>query len=84
MLHSIRLQGETVLRKPLIVIDGNYYGLEPERIQMNIYIGNLPFNAAEDELKELFAAFGQVDLYPSSKISSQVRAEVLVSSRCQT
>ena len=28
---------------------------------MNIYIGNLPFNAAEDELKELFAAYGQVD-----------------------
>jgi RNA recognition motif-containing protein len=28
---------------------------------MNIYIGNLPFNAAEDELRELFAAYGQVD-----------------------
>jgi cold-inducible RNA-binding protein len=61
MLHSIRLQGETAPRKPLIVIDGKYYGLKPERTQMNIYIGNLPFNAAEDELKELFAAYGQVD-----------------------
>jgi cold-inducible RNA-binding protein len=28
---------------------------------MNIYIGNLPFNAAEDELRELFAAYGQVE-----------------------
>jgi RNA recognition motif-containing protein len=61
MLHSIRLQGEYALRKPLIVIDGNINGLAPERTQMNIYIGNLPFNAAEDELRELFAAFGQVD-----------------------
>ena len=28
---------------------------------MNIYIGNLPFNAAEDELRDLFAAYGQVE-----------------------
>lgn len=28
---------------------------------MNIYVGNLPFNAAEEELKELFSAYGQVD-----------------------
>ena len=27
---------------------------------MNIYVGNLSFDATEDELRELFAAFGQV------------------------
>jgi len=27
---------------------------------MNIYVGNLLFNVTEDELKELFAPFGQV------------------------
>jgi RNA recognition motif-containing protein len=27
---------------------------------MNIYVGNLPFDASEDEVRELFAAFGQV------------------------
>lgn len=28
--------------------------------QMNIYIGNLPFSATEDEINTLFSAFGQV------------------------
>ena len=28
---------------------------------MNIYIGNLPFSATEDELKEVFTEFGQVN-----------------------
>ena len=27
---------------------------------MNIYVGNLNFDASEDEIRELFAAFGQV------------------------
>jgi len=27
---------------------------------MNIYVGNLPRNATEDDLQEAFAAFGQV------------------------
>jgi RNA recognition motif-containing protein len=27
---------------------------------MNIYVGNLPFDATEDEIREMFAAFGQV------------------------
>jgi len=27
---------------------------------MNIYVGNLSFDATEDEVRELFAAFGQV------------------------
>lgn len=27
---------------------------------MNIYVGNLPFSATEDEVREMFAAFGQV------------------------
>lgn len=27
---------------------------------MNIYVGNLPFSATEDEIRELFTAFGQV------------------------
>lgn len=27
---------------------------------MNIYVGNLPFNATEDEVKALFAPFGNV------------------------
>jgi RNA recognition motif-containing protein len=28
---------------------------------MNIYVGNLPFDTNEDEVREAFAAFGQVD-----------------------
>ncbi len=28
---------------------------------MNIYVGNLPYNATEDEVREVFAAFGQVN-----------------------
>jgi RNA recognition motif-containing protein len=28
---------------------------------INIYVGNLPFKASEDDLRELFEAFGQVD-----------------------
>ena len=27
---------------------------------MNIYVGNLPYNVSEDELKELFSEFGEV------------------------
>ena len=27
---------------------------------MNIYVGNLPYNASEDELRTTFAAFGEV------------------------
>jgi len=27
---------------------------------MNIYVGNLPYNATEDELRAAFAAFGEV------------------------
>ena len=27
---------------------------------MNIYVGNLPYNASEDELRTAFAAFGEV------------------------
>jgi RNA recognition motif-containing protein len=62
MLYSIRRQGVLTRRKPLIVIDGTTFGQgRKERTQMNIYVGNLPFSAAEDELKELFSAYGQVD-----------------------
>ena len=28
---------------------------------INIYVGNLPFAASEDELRELFEQFGRVD-----------------------
>ncbi len=28
---------------------------------MNIYVGNLPYSTTEEELKELFEAYGQVD-----------------------
>ncbi len=28
---------------------------------MNIYVGNLPFNLKEEELKAMFEAFGQVE-----------------------
>jgi len=28
---------------------------------MNIYIGNLPYSISEDELRDAFAQFGQVD-----------------------
>ncbi len=27
----------------------------------NIYVGNLPFNTSEDEVRDLFKAFGDVD-----------------------
>ena len=27
----------------------------------NIYVGNLPFSATEDQLRELFGAYGEVD-----------------------
>lgn len=27
----------------------------------SIYVGNLPFNASEDEVRDLFAAFGEVN-----------------------
>ncbi len=30
-------------------------------INMNIYIGNLPYNITEDDLREAFNEFGQVD-----------------------
>jgi RNA recognition motif-containing protein len=33
---------------------------EKEKEKMNIYVGNLPFDATEDEIREMFAAFGQV------------------------
>ncbi len=28
---------------------------------MNIYVGNLPYNATEDELKQAFEGYGRVD-----------------------
>ena len=28
---------------------------------MNIYVGNLPYTISDDELKDVFAEFGQVD-----------------------
>jgi len=28
---------------------------------MNIYVGNLPFNTGEEDLRQAFAAYGQVD-----------------------
>jgi RNA recognition motif-containing protein len=34
---------------------------------INIYVGNLPFSASEDQLKDLFEAYGKVD---SAKIVS--------------
>lgn len=30
-------------------------------MMMNIYVGNLPYGATEDELKSAFAAFGEVN-----------------------
>ena len=32
-----------------------------EEIQMNIYVGNLSFDATDDDLKEAFESFGTVD-----------------------
>jgi RNA recognition motif-containing protein len=29
--------------------------------RMNIYVGNIPFAASQDQVKELFAQFGQVE-----------------------
>ncbi len=29
---------------------------------MNIYIGNLPFTASEDDIRQLFSTYGQVDV----------------------
>lgn len=36
-------------------------------MSINIYVGNLPFNTQEDELRDLFAAYGAVE---SAKIIS--------------
>jgi len=36
------------------------YGRKAEKT-MNIYIGNLPYSISEDELRDAFAQFGQVD-----------------------
>jgi cold-inducible RNA-binding protein len=30
-------------------------------MSMNIYVGNLPFNTTEDEIRTLFAAYGDVE-----------------------
>ncbi len=30
-------------------------------MNMNIYVGNLPFDATQDQIEELFTPFGQVD-----------------------
>jgi RNA recognition motif-containing protein len=42
---------------------------------MNIYVGNLPYSATEDEVRELFAAFGQVTTVTliTDKFSGQPR-----------
>jgi RNA recognition motif-containing protein len=42
---------------------------------MNIYVGNLSFSATEDEIRELFAAFGQVTSVTliKDKVSGQPR-----------
>ena len=33
---------------------------QESEVFMNIYVGNLPFDAGEDDLRQAFAAFGQV------------------------
>ena len=30
-------------------------------MSLNIYVGNLPFSTTEDEVRSLFAAYGEVD-----------------------
>ena len=30
-------------------------------MSLNIYVGNLPFSTSEDEVRSLFAAYGEVD-----------------------
>lgn len=37
------------------------YGAADERQRMNIYVGNLPYNTTDDDLKTAFAPFGTVD-----------------------
>ena len=32
-----------------------------DRVSKKLYVGNLPFSSTEDDLKELFGRFGQVD-----------------------
>lgn len=42
---------------------------------MNIYVGNISYNATEQDLRSAFEAFGQVDKVslPKDKISGQMR-----------
>jgi RNA recognition motif-containing protein len=42
---------------------------------MNIYVGNLPYSATEDDLQDLFAAFGQVSSVSliKDKVTGQAR-----------
>jgi RNA recognition motif-containing protein len=37
------------------------YFCEPDIYMTSIYVGNLPFTATEEEVRDLFAAHGQVD-----------------------
>ncbi|MBN1663246.1 MAG: RNA-binding protein [Deltaproteobacteria bacterium] len=42
---------------------------------MNIYVGNLPYNVTEDELKDLFAQFGTIETVniPKDNYSGQAK-----------
>jgi RNA recognition motif-containing protein len=35
--------------------------MKETRMSTNIYVGNLPFSATEDEIQELFSAYGTVE-----------------------
>ena len=38
-----------------------WVGMKETRMSTNIYVGNLPFSATEDEIQELFSAYGTVE-----------------------
>lgn len=42
-------------------ISDHHQGFRPEEEQMNIYAGNLSYEVTEEDLKDAFSAFGQVD-----------------------
>jgi RNA recognition motif-containing protein len=46
--------------KPDQTVGYHIFSKEKKGKRMNIYVGNLPFEATEDEIRAMFAAFGQV------------------------
>jgi cold-inducible RNA-binding protein len=49
----------SMLREKCYQLFGSHLGKRKKK-KMNIYVGQLPFDVSEDEVRELFATFGQI------------------------